>query len=163
MFLLFWSKFHTALEEVLYGLGCNTSVASRPEQRSLQQEEMALSVQASHSAINQLMALGSKPSKATYLGMLHGNEEASKQPACLCFPLQILLFFWRNNYCQEAVTLIPPKTPCGEWEKGSESLSPIAWCCQAKGLSFSEKCFPFKPQLFPYTIIWKFSVSVKTL
>lgn len=58
MFLLFWSKFHTTPGEVLHGLDCNVSMASRPERRSLQREEMALHVQASHSAINQLMALG---------------------------------------------------------------------------------------------------------
>lgn len=72
MFLLFWSKFHTTPGEVLHGLDCNASVASGPEQRSLQQEEIALHVQASRSAIDQLMALGSKPCKAAFPGVLCG-------------------------------------------------------------------------------------------
>ena len=83
MFLLFWSKFHTTLGEALHSLDCNASVASRPEQRSLQWEEMALHVQASHSAINQLMALGSKPCKAVFPGVLCGIDLGSSQTASM--------------------------------------------------------------------------------
>jgi len=79
MFLLFWSKFHTIRGEVLHGLDCNASVASGPEQRSLQREEIALYVQASHPGINKLMALGSKPCKAVLPGVLCGIDLGSSQ------------------------------------------------------------------------------------
>lgn len=83
MFLLFWSKFHTTPGEVLHSLDCNALVASGPEQGSLQQEEMALHVQASHSAINRLMALGSKPCKAVFPGALCGIDLGSSRTASM--------------------------------------------------------------------------------
>lgn len=76
MFLLFWSKFRTTPGEVLHGLDFNASVASGPEQRSVQQEEMTLHVQvfpfSPQQAINQLMALESKTCKKVFPGMLCG-------------------------------------------------------------------------------------------
>lgn len=78
------------LRVVLHGLDCNVLVANRPEQRSLQKEETVLHVQTSHSAINQLMFLGSKPCKAVLLGVCVGSSE--EQVACLCLPLQVLFF-----------------------------------------------------------------------
>lgn len=160
MFLLFWSKFHTTQGEVLHGLDCNTPVASRPEQRSLQQEEMALYVQASHSAINQLMALGSKSCKATSLGMLYGTEEAAKQPACLCFPLQSLLFFWRNNYCQEVITLMPPQSTPWWLGEGEWKPEPPCLVLPGQGFLFQWKVFSFQTSVFSlYSYLENFSFS----
>lgn len=123
----------------------------------LQQGEMALCVQASSSAINQLMALRSKPCKATSLGCYMAlRKQPNSQHA---FAFLCRSFYFSGEITTARITLLPPQnTPW--WLGGEWKPEPHCLVLSGQGFLFQWKVFPFQTSVFSlYNYLENFSFS----